>query len=148
MNIDLMIKVRDCLVANQFEFKMKNWFTVPCESEVRLISPAEEVSCGTAACIGGTAMALMHPSCTYDLWSTSVFDGNGNNLGYMMVFSADMFDLNEEEANNLFNVRQWPHWVNKTHLRDGERAAAVALLTRLIEDGTTDCLFDEREDES
>ena len=146
MNIELMTEVRDFLASMRSEFDMKSWFDVLPQKEYRIVNPAKIVSCGTPACIGGTAMALANPDCDYDLWTTMVYNEHGNELCYMSDFLLDLFGLSQSEGDHLFNVMFWPDWATSMMLQSDERAAAVALLTRLIDTGSTECLFNDGEE--
>jgi hypothetical protein len=142
MNIELMTEVRDFLASMRSEFDMKSWFDVLPQKEYRIVNPAKIVSCGTSACLAGTTIFLERPDLILGPDCTCVLEQDHTTTTSVRLLAAKLLDLDEDMADSLFHMTRWPLWAKVIANRDSERAAAIALLDRMINTGSVNCLFD------
>jgi hypothetical protein len=95
MNVPLLRKVQQRILAEPEHFDMDTWGVLPDGVGAFTFSEAEEV-CGTAACIGGHALLIASPELS------------GLAYHYTDDAAAIALGLSASEASLLFYVGNWP----------------------------------------
>lgn len=90
MNTELLLKVRDAILAEPLKFDMTSWFDLD-----------EESPCGTVACIAGHAIAISHK------WK-KLKTGLRYTL-YPPDEAQVLLDISDTQRYNLFVYREWPN---------------------------------------
>jgi len=91
MNIKLLKQIRKQILKEPKQFYMGEWFTTVTETHIP--------NCGTAACIGGWAIALakkVNPAQAHDIFLRNT------------MLPEELLELECDEAERLFYTGNWP----------------------------------------
>jgi len=99
MNTELLLKVKEQILKESRQFDMHSWFTTH--------SPTNEPipNCGTAACIGGWAIAL----------SANLKLSEADSKFQELPRPRTLLELNYDQGHRLFFTSDWPSKMAKDY---------------------------------
>lgn len=118
MNIQLLLQVKEQILKEPLQFRMENWFSD--------VSPFFIPNCGTTACIGGWAVAILKQITPREAaLENGVTDFSRNAAARYALL------LTEAQAERLFYRTSWPDrfrddYLWARHNQDMTKAAQVA----------------------
>ena len=119
MNRELLIKVKEAILANPDHFDMSSWLVPGHENTF---------GCGTAACIAGWAGLIAAGSNPARLY---FYDSKWGRFEKIAIEGTKALDLSDDQHQALCYVGSWPvelraEYDKAVAARDGKKAAAAA----------------------
>ena len=148
MNFDNLAIVLEAIKREDVKLVMYDWInsTGTRFGEYTHLCELKNI-CGTTACIAGTTAIEFFPnSILIDFFKIkhTIDDDDNDDAIYFDDVAAEILELSGLER-TLFFVNKWPEWAQDLATRDGDRAAAIALIEAILEEKSTDVLWkDER----
>jgi len=125
MNVELLLKVKEKILAEPSQFVMSAWFTDQSRLDIIRTNDLHRTiaNCGTAACIAGWIVTLSRgetPSIAYKVASES--------FSSVRSHAAVLLGVSKEETDSLFGLQYWPQefWVKWKAAKTIKQRAKVA----------------------